>query len=91
MSVLRHLFMQRLLFVIPFVIFSFCSCEKNKICETIPNIEDGDCIDSLLINDSTYCITVYDPVCGCDGLTYSNSCFAGISGITFYVEGECCN
>ena len=64
---------------------------KNKICETIPNIEEGDCIDSLLINYSTYCITVYDPVCGCDGLTYSNSCFAGISGITFYVEGECCN
>lgn len=35
------------------------------------------------------CITLWDPVCGKDGKTYSNSCFAKLAGIEVAYKGEC--
>jgi len=35
------------------------------------------------------CPLVFDPVCGCDGETYSNSCFARCAGIRHWTEGAC--
>jgi len=35
------------------------------------------------------CITIYTPVCGCDGVTYSNDCFAGMASVSIARTGEC--
>ena len=50
-------------------------------------INEG-CIDTSKISNNP-CVEVYDPVCGCDGATYSNSCKALVSGVDSYVPGVC--
>ena len=44
-----------------------------------------------IVNDDEpmFCPEVYEPVCGVDGVTYSNSCFAGLENVQVAYEGEC--
>mgnify|MGYP001162260467 FL=1 len=39
--------------------------------------------------DDMACIEIYQPVCGCNNETYSNSCYAEVDGVTSWSEGEC--
>jgi Secretion system C-terminal sorting domain/Kazal-type serine protease inhibitor domain len=53
-------------------------------------IRAQDCVDSTLINPDAICITLYQPVCGCNGVTYSNSCEAiNMGGVTSWTDGPC--
>lgn len=66
-----------------FFIISFSFCNDT-------NLEKEEmCIDESLIDDFTVCLTIYEPVCGCDGNTYSNNCFASSNGVLNYTKGTC--
>ena len=48
------------------------------------------CVDSDLIDPSVFSAEIYEPVCGCDGVTYSNACLATYTGgVTSWEEGPC--
>ncbi|MDG1917468.1 MAG: hypothetical protein P8I29_06635, partial [Flavobacteriales bacterium] len=48
-----------------------------------------DCINPSLIDPNGMCMEIFYPVCGCNNVTYSNSCYAEINGVTSWVDGEC--
>ena len=85
------------IFIILALLTAFMSCEEAQNlpaaygCVTPPSFQNGICIDFNLIGNADECIEIYDPVCGCDGITYDNYCVADSLGITSYVVGECCD
>ena len=61
--------------------------EIGYVVHSLSPINEG-CIDNSKISNNL-CIEIYDPVCGCDGVTYSNSCKALVAGVTSWTKGQC--
>ena len=69
--------------------FFSSSYECNSACMQDTVVMLG-CLDSNLINLQVLCPGVYEPVCGCDSVTYENSCVAtNYYGISAFYPGEC--
>ena len=69
-----------LLLFIPLVF----ACDEDS--DDVPNM----CVDETLIDLESVCTEEFQPVCGCDGITYNNSCEAfNWYGVIAYSEGSC--
>ncbi len=78
--------MKKLLFV--FLIL----CTSCKDCPDSEIFNDGeDCINADLWGEISACYTIYDPVCGCNKVTYSNDCYAKQAGVVYWANGKCLN
>lgn len=60
----------------------FCMWETEEMCGAADHL--GECVVQPEI-----CNKLLAPVCGCDGQTYSNACFAHAAGTSVVSEGEC--
>lgn len=60
-------------------------CDDGEFCY----VECGENAGTCEPHAGTLCTTLYDPVCGCDGQTYSNVCFAAARLVEVAHEGTC--
>lgn len=65
-----------------------------RVCQAIfvqPQADES-CIDLDLLNPTAFCTTQFDPVCGCNGISYGNACAAlNYHGVRRIWHGECPN
>jgi hypothetical protein len=74
--------------IIPEKCYTNADCKEGYFCSKLVGACDeiGVCVERP---QACITITLYDPVCGCDGVTYGNSCDAAWAGISVNYPGEC--
>lgn len=62
------------------------NCDVGEACQR----SEGQCQAlGTCVRRPEVCIQVYEPVCGCDGLTYPNACAALAAGFSVAAKGPC--
>ncbi|MBN2694923.1 hypothetical protein JXR93_09695 [bacterium] len=66
-------------------------CIKKQIeCEINSDCARGEvCVDGFCKEDICSCPEIYAPVCGENGITYGNACYASCDNVIVLHEGEC--
>ena len=67
-------------------------CTSNSDCETgdYCSKSAGNCDGRGTCSPRPeQCSIIWDPVCGCDGATYGNACYAAMAGVNVEYDGEC--
>ncbi|WP_457941208.1 Kazal-type serine protease inhibitor family protein [Mesorhizobium sp. 10J20-29] len=65
-------------------------CPSSAYCKYEPDAQCGAADQTGVCQPRPeVCTDQYDPVCGCDGQTYSNACYAAREGVSVASTGEC--
>ncbi len=73
-----------------FLLLAITSCHKsNTVTKTSAKATSTDCVDESKKRSNNMCSKIYNPVCGCDGVTYNNACFATNNGVLSHTQGPC--
>ena len=66
-------------------------CGANSFCKLPPGACDDSETQGVCMEKPVSCPAVLDPVCGCNGVTYTNPCEASAAGVSIRHAGTCGN
>lgn len=65
------------------------ACPAGRTCDLPAGMCNAADLQGSCAVTADFCAEIYDPVCGCDGRTYSNDCFRLMAGAQKNHDGEC--